>query len=295
MKHETSRTVCCRSLRAAAFCLLVLSLASGRAAAQQRPLVTQDPEAIGAGRILFEAGFDYGKGVEFPASGLEGNQLRAPLLGLSFGISPIAEIQISGGLYNRLAITGRKAAPLSGMLDFDAATMSTSDVEDIVIGTKVRLVSEGESRPAIGFRFATKLPNAGNESGLGLDTTDFHASLLFGKTVRQLRMVANLGFSILGDPTRGDRQNDVLTYGVSLARALTDHADVVAELNGRSNMRSGEPPVGTESRGALRGGFRYTIGAGRVDAGVIVGLTSRDPSLGVTAGFTYLFNAFTVQ
>jgi hypothetical protein len=164
-----------------------------------------------------------------------------------------------------------------------------------VIGAKVRFVSEGETRPAIGFRFATRLPNAGNESGLGLDTTDFHASLLFAKTVRQLRMVGNLGFAILGDPTRGDRQNDVLTYGVSLARALTDHVDVVGELNGRANMRSGEPPVGTESRGALRGGFRYTHGQGRFDVGLIVGVTSRDPSLGVTAGFTYLFNAFQVQ
>jgi hypothetical protein len=71
--------------------------------------------------------------------------------------------------------------------------------------------------------------------------------------------------------------------------------DVVGELNGRANMRSGEPPVGTESRSALRGGFRFTRGAGRVDAGVIVGLTSRDPTFGVTAGFTYVFNAFTVQ
>jgi hypothetical protein len=294
MMKDIRRTASFRTFLAAA-CLLAFALAPGRAAAQQRPLVTQDPEAIGAGRILFEAGMDYGKGVAFPASGLEGNLFRAPLLGLSFGISPIAELQISGGLYDRLAVTSRKAAPLSDMLDFDPATTTTSDVDDIVIGAKVRFLSEGETRPAIGFRFATRLPNAGNESGLGLDTTDFHASLLFGKTVRQLRMVGNLGFSILGDPTRGDRQNDVLTYGVSLARALTDHVDVVGELNGRANMRSGEPPIGTESRSALRGGFRYTHGKGRFDVGLVIGLTSRDPSLGVTAGFTYLFNAFQVQ
>ena len=71
--------------------------------------------------------------------------------------------------------------------------------------------------------------------------------------------------------------------------------DVVGELNGRANLRSGNAPVGTESRGALRGGVRYTRGAGRVDAGLIVGLTSRDPSIGFTAGVTYVFKAFDVQ
>ena len=79
---------------------------------------------------------------------------------------------------------------------------STSSVEDTVIGTKVRLFPEGAKRPVFGFRFATKLPNASNESGLGLDTTDFFASLLGAKTMRALRVVGNIGLAILGDPTR---------------------------------------------------------------------------------------------
>lgn len=275
--------------------LLFTALAVGRAAAQQRPLVTQDPESIGAGQVLLEAGFDYGTDVFFPASGLEGSLLRAPLLGVSVGISSIAELQVSGGPYNRLGIGSRAPAPLSGMLDRPEDAASTSDVEDLVVATKVRLLSETASRPGLGVRFATRLPNAGNESGLGLDTTDFYASFLFGKTVRSLRVVGNVGLGILGDPTRGDRQNDVLTFGASLARALSDRVDVVGELNGRASLRSGEPPAGTESRGALRAGLRFTRGAGRVDAGLIIGLTSRDPSVGITAGFTYMFRAFQVQ
>lgn len=263
--------------------------------AQQRPLVTQDPEPIGAGQVLVEAGFDYGTDVYFPASGLSGNLLRLPLLGVSIGISPIAEFQISGGPFNRLGITARGQAPLSGMLTVPTDATSTSDVEDLVVGAKIRLLAENESRPGVAFRFATKLPNAGNESGLGLDTTDFYASLLFGKTVQSIRFAANLGLGILGDPTRGDKQNDVLTYGASLARALTNQVDVVGEVNGRANLRSGVPPVGTESRGALRGGVRYTRGAARVDGGLIIGMTARDPSIGFTAGVTYVFNAFKVQ
>ena len=108
------------------------------------------------------------------------------------------------------------------------------------------------------MRFATKLPNASNESGLGLDTTDFYASLLVGKTVRSVRIVGNGGVGILGDPTRGDRQNDVVTYGVSFARALTNAAEIVGEVNGRLDTRAGDPPPGTESRGLVRIGARYT-------------------------------------
>lgn len=283
------------SPRIALAAFVVLAIHAAPAVAQQRPLVTQDPEPIGAGQVLFEAGLDYGTDIFFPASGLTGNLFRAPALGISIGVSSIAEIQVSGGPYSRLGITRRQDAPLAGMLDVPGDATSTSDVEDLVVGAKVRLLSETGGRPGIGVRFATRLPNATNESGLGLDTTDFYASLLFAKTVQSIRFAGNVGFGILGDPTRGDRQNDVLTYGVSLARAVSDGLDVVGELNGRANMRSGEPPVGTESRGALRGGIRVTRGASRFDVGLLVGLTSRDPSLGLTAGFTYMFKAFDVQ
>jgi len=262
------------------------------ASAQQRPLVTEDPETIGTGRILTEFGFDYGKDVSYPASGLEGSLLRLPLIGISIGVSSIAEVQIDGGFYNRLSITERNLAPLSDMVT--ATGDSTSDVEDWSMGMKVRLLSETASRPAFGFRFATKLPNASNESGLGLDTTDFFASVLGAKTVESIRFVGNVGLGILGDPTRGDRQNDVVTYGFSMARALTQAAEIVGEINGQLDTAAGVAPPGTGSRGQVRLGARYTLGGWRGDAAILLGVTSRDPSIGFAAGFTYVFNAFTL-
>ena len=264
------------------------------AAAQQRPLVTEDPEVIGAGLILLEGGFDYGRNALFPASGLQGNLLRAPTLGVSFGISSIAELQLDGGFYNRLAVTRRGVgpAPLASQLNFTGDT--THAVEDIVLATKIRLVGETPAHPAFGVRFATRLPNASNESGLGLDTTDFHAQMLVGKTVRSIRIVGNVGLGILGDPTRGDNQNDVLDYGVSVARAIREGLEVVGELNGRSNTRSGTPPVGTESRAMMRVGGRVTRGTVRLDAAILLGVTSRDPGFGFTAGATYVFKGFTI-
>lgn len=266
----------------------VLLCAAG-ASAQQRPLVTEDPETIGERRVLIEAGFDYARDVEYPASGLEGHLRRFPLIGISLGIGTIGEVQIDGGLYNRLDITQRDPAPLSHMLVVDGDT--TWSIEDLTIGTKVRLVSEGVARPSFALRSATRLPNASNESGLGLDTMDFYSSLLVAKTVQSVRVVGNIGLGILGDPTRGDRQNDVIIYGLSFARAVTPAAELVGEINGRKDTRLGEPPPGTESRSIVRFGARYTVGSFRADGVMLFGITTHDPSIGFGAGFTYVFTA----
>jgi hypothetical protein len=281
-----------KRLVATALAVVVMSAWASKAAAQQRPLVTEDPETVGSGLILLEGGIDEERQIFYPASGLRGNLLRLPTLGVSFGISSIAELQIDGGLYNRLNVTSRQPAPLSALLDFAGDT--THDVEDIVVATKIRLLAETPGRPALGVRFATRLPNASNESGLGLDTTDFFVSALMGKTVRSIRFVGNAGLGILSDPVRGDRQNDVLTYGMSVARAVRQGLEVVGEVNGRLDTRAGEAPIGTESRGAVRVGGRFTRSTVRVDAALILGITSRDPSVGVTAGLTWVFRGFTI-
>ena len=124
--------------------------------------------------------------------------------------------------------------------------------------------------------------------GLGVLTTQ----LTSGK--RASAFVFNIGVGILGDPTRGDRQNDVLTYGLSVARAVREGLEVVGEINGRLDTRAGAAPVGTESRGAMRIGGRFTRSTVRADAGFIVGMTSRDPSIGLTAGVTWVFKGFTI-
>jgi len=272
-------------------CVLTLGLAK-QAVAQQRPLVTEDPETVGAGNILIEGGFDYQSDLFYPTSGLTGDLLRLPTLGVSFGLSSIAELQIDGGFYNRLAVTDRQPAPLSGELSFTGDT--TTDVESLVIATKIRLLAEAPGRPAIAVRLATRLPNASAESGIGFDTTDFFVSGLIGKTVQSIRIVGNAGLGILTDPTRGFHHNDVMTYGISFARAVKQGVEIVSEVNGRVGLGDDDTPIGTESRSVLRAGARFTHGTVRVDGGILVGLTSRDTTFGFTAGVTWVFRGFTV-
>lgn len=261
--------------------------------AQQRPLVTEDPEPIGAGRILLEGGVDLAHDYENPVSGLQGNLFSFPTIGISVGLSSIAEFQIDGGIYNHLGINARNPnAPLASLLTVTGD--STHDVSNAVVATKIRVWGEGPGHPAIGLRFATKLPNASNEKGIDLDTTDFSGSVLVGKTVQSIRIVVNAGAGILTNPTSGVGQNDVFLYGLSFARAVTQATELVGEVNGRFSTRSAGAFPGTESRGAFKFGGRYTRGPLRVDAALFFGTTSVDPTVGFTAGFTYVFTAFTV-
>jgi Putative MetA-pathway of phenol degradation len=269
---------------------LALFTLAAPASAQQRPLDTQDPETIGAGRVLLEGGISAAHDVTYPLSGLKGNLWQLPVLGVNVGLSSIADLQITGGPFNYLSITSRQPAPLASVMT--STGDSTTSVEDITIGAKFRLIPESGHTPSLGFRFSTRLPNASRKSGIGQDTTDFGAALLFAKTVQSVRVVGNLGWISMSQPLDGTRQNDVLTYGLSFARAVTNRTEIVGEVNGRASVANGEAPPGTESRGKLKLGGRFTQGPVRVDAAVFWGLNAVDPTVGFTAGATYVFNAF---
>ena len=274
-----------------ALCILHL-LVAVPASAQQRPLQTEDPETIGSGRILIEAGLDYNRDVYYPLSGLRGNLFSVPTLGISLGVSSIAEIQMQIGGYQQLTITDQvTTAPLAQFLQLDGDT--TDDLEDMHIGAKVRLVSETANRPSIASRFSTRLPNAGNESGLGKDMQDFETSILVAKTIRSVRIVGNVGLLMLGNPTQPAAQDDLLFYNLSVARAVSQAAEVVGEFVGRANFANTTTP-GAEDRGLLRFGARYTHAGVRLDGGILLGLSPRDPEIGFTAGFTWVFNAVTI-
>lgn len=270
--------------------MLALGLMTAPATAQQRPLLTEDPEPVGDGLVLLEAGFDHAWDQTFPVSGLTGDLLRGPVLGISVGLGSFAEVQIDGLASSRLLISSRDAdAPLAHMLDVPGDT--TRSWDDLVVGTKVKIVSERTLLPSFALRFATRLPNASNEAGLGPDTIDFFQSLLIGKTMQSVRVVGNIGLGILSDPTRGDRQNDVLTYSISLAKAFAPGAEIVGEMQGLVSTRTGVPPPGTESHGRMTFGVRFTRGPVRIDGGFFTGTSSRGPAAGLTGGLTWVFTS----
>ena len=171
-------------------------------------------------------------------SGLKGNLVSVPTIGISIGLSSIAELQIDGGLYNRLSISSREPERAARRAPDRDRRQHARRLQRRARRPRFACSSETASRPAIGIRFATKLPNASNEKGIDLDTTDFSGSLLIAKTVQSIRVVGNIGAGILTNPTSGVGQNDVLLYGLSFARAVTQAAELVGELNGRVSTRA---------------------------------------------------------
>ena len=79
-----------------ALAAIALIAASDPAAGQQRPLVTEDPETVGSGLVLIEAGIDHIRDQRYVVSGLGGHLTSAPRLGVSVGLSPIASSSSTG-------------------------------------------------------------------------------------------------------------------------------------------------------------------------------------------------------
>jgi hypothetical protein len=272
--------------------LLVIPVAASAMASplagQTRPLRTADPDPIPHGRLAVEMGVEWLDEVAFPLSGLEGDLLRAPAVAFRFGLGGLAEFQVAGG-HDLLFIDDRRPAPFADMIHVDGDV--AHDIYDPVVATKLRLQRETPRLPSMGLRVATRLPSASNKSGLGTDTTDFFMWVLAGKTIVGTRLLANLGLGVLSVPTRGDRQNDVLMYGLAADRPIGERWSVALEVNGRTDRSSGEPPEGTEDMGQARLGARWIAGTIALDGALIVGLHAPEPDVGATVGMSWLMHA----
>lgn len=277
------RDLAARASACAAAVLIVFAAVPARA--QVRPLVTEDAVPLGAGETRLAVGGSFAPDYEEPIYGLTGDLMSLPAVDAAFGLGGVAEVQVSGGV-RTLWISSRVEAPLSSILDIPG-DRSTAP-EDIVIATKVRLLASRGWRPAMAVRFGTKLPNAGNESGLGTDTTDFVFSLLATWHSGPWRLSANLGTGIVGDPSQIGVQHDPTLYAGSVVRAVSRATELAGEVSGRWLPGHSHRP-GSEDRAEVRVGVRHGAGRARVDAALVVGLTSIDAPLGVTGGVTWIF------
>ena len=254
----------------------------------QRPLATVDPVLAEPGWLVVEIGAAFAHDREIPAAGLRGNVLRVPELTLRLNVARRVELRVDTG-YEVLYVHDRSEAPLSAELDYDGE--SSSDIRDPVVSTLVRMRDEGGRAPAIGLKIATRLPVASNQSGLGLDTTDFFLALLAAKDAAGVRWVANLGLGILEVPTAVTSQNDVLTYGFSVTRAVGSRIAIGAGVDGHVDL-SGQVHPGTEDTGMVRLGGRFGAGASTIDVALLIGLAEVDAPIGITIGVTRAFRLF---
>jgi hypothetical protein len=269
--------------------VVLLAACAPGAAAQQRPLLTEDVDIVPTGTVRIGVGIDFFQGAKFPASGLTGDLTRVGVVDVAVGFSPNVSFEVSGVLQNVLGINSRSrnpAIPLSLAADANSA----NDTGDFSLATKIKLRKETQRGPSVGFKFGVELPNSDESRGIGLNQTNAFGMVLAGKKFgkqQRLNLFGNLGIGILTAPTRLFTQNDVLLYGLAGIYRVNDRINLVSEINGRASTRKGTAPLGTESLSQARLGLQVTTSGLRFDVAGSAGLTRQSPRSGVIFGVTY--------
>ncbi len=273
------------------FVYLILTFyLSFSAFAQQRPLLTEDVDITPEGAIEIAAGVDFLQNAKFPLSGLRGDLTRIGDVRVKVGFSSNVEFQVEGVLQNFLAINSATPAQIPLNLDGN----SSNDIGDFIVSTKIKLRNETRNLPALGFKFGFQMPNSDQSRGIGTNQINIFGKFLVqkkfgkrtGKTPR-VNVFGNLGLGIMTAPLERFTQNDVLLYGLAGIYSVNDRINLVGEINGRANTRSGDAPLGTESIGQFRVGTQIKASGLRFDTAAIFGFTRNSPRTGVTFGVTY--------
>ena len=266
------------------------------ALSQQRPLLTDDVDITPPGAIEIGAGVDFLQNVKFPLSGLRGDLTRVGDFRFRNGLASNVELQIEGTLQNFLAINSQITPP---PIPLNITGNSTSDFDDFTVSAKVKLRNETKNIPAIGMKFGFQMPNSNQARGIGTNQINIFSKLIvqkrFGRKSGKTPMAniyGNLGLGIMSAPLASFTQNDVLLYGLAGIFRLNDRINLVTEVNGRHNTRSGDAPLGTESVSNFRVGTQIRASGLRFDTAAIFGLTRFSPRTGVTFGVTYASPVF---
>lgn len=261
------------------------------AVGQQRPLLTDDIDITPQGAFELSAGVDFFQNAKFPLSGIKGDLTRVGDIRLKTGMSSNVELQIEGTLQNFVAINsqGPSAIPLS------VTGNSTNDFDDFTISAKVKFLNETKNLPAVGMKFGFQMPNTDQAKGIGTNQINIFSKIIvqkrFGKRAGRTPLAniyGNIGLGIMNAPLANFTQNDVLLYGLAGIFRVNDRINVVSEVNGRLNTRSGEAPIGTESVGQFRVGTQIKASGLRFDTAALFGITKNSPRTGIIFGVTYV-------
>lgn len=246
--------------------------------------------------IEIGAGIDFLQNVKLPLSGLRGDLTRVGDFRIRTGFAPNVEIQIEGTLQNFLAINSQ-AVPAP--IPLSITGNSTNDFDDFTVSAKIKLRNETKNLPALGMKFGFQMPNSDQARGIGTNQINIFSKLIvqkrFGRKQGKAPLAniyGNLGLAIMTAPLASFTQNDVLLYGLAGIFRLNDRINIVSEVNGRMNTRSGIVPLGTESVGNFRVGTQIKASGLRFDTAAVFGLTRFSPRSGVTFGVTYISPTF---
>ena len=252
-------------------------------AAQQRPLPVEPATLLKYGNAQIEFGGAHFREQPFPLSGLTGNLTKIGTIRFGIALSEYVELQTDGTLLDILNVTDRVRA-------FNSVRTTTrnptTDVGDFSFWTKFGLFSEYVSGVGVSIRFGVQLPNASNESGLGIDEMNFFSSLLLQKHFAG-QWTANIGLGVLSDPTQLGQQHDVLIYALEYFLPMNGSTFFLLQTAGRT----GHDGIGMRRLANGKIGLEKSFGDVAVKMFGVANFSPADNAKGVELSFSYLFHA----
>jgi hypothetical protein len=244
---------------------------AGWAGAQTRPLQTEEATTAPRGTSVLEIGAEAIRNEPNFVTGRLRDRWAGPILRFVYSPSDNVEMDVEW-----TARVGQRADP-----DFG----SVSDWGDVGLRAKLRLMDEGDARPAIGARFGVLLPETSFGNGLGPNALRMSVQLLATKTIGATTLSGNAGLALHDEVYRPHEQRDFLAYGLAAEVRLRPRLAVVAEWAGLAG--SGMP--GADAHSELRAGVRLGAGDWRADGALRRGLDDADGTWGLTAGVSRRF------
>jgi len=241
---------------------------AGTAAAQTRPLQTEEATTAPGGTLVLEVGADAIRDEPNFLTGRPRDRWAGPVIRLVHSPSDNVEIDLEW-----TARLGQRNDPVFG---------SVSDWGDVGLRAKVRFVDDGPGHPALAARFGVLLAETKFGNGLGPNALRMSAQMLVSKTVGSLTLHGNAGLALHDEVGRPHEQRDFLAYGVAAEERLSPRLALVAEWAGLA----GKGMPGADAHSELRGGVRLGSGRLRADAAVRRGLLHADGRWGLTGGLT---------
>ncbi len=254
--------------------------------AQQHPLPVEHSTLLRAGNASFAAGVSYFQQQPFPLSGLTGNLLKLGNLRFAISLSDYVELQADGTLLNYLTVERRDSA-FNTVRTTRAA--STGDIGDFTVWTKFGVFNEYLHGIGFSVRFGIQLPNASNESGLGVDEMNFYSLLLFQKHAGG-RWTVNAGLGILSDPTVLGQQHDVFLYGAEYFLPVSDNLSVLLQTAGRV----GHEGIGIHRLANGKIGVERDFGKFSASFFGVANFTPSDNAVGAELQLTYYFHVLDI-
>ena len=239
---------------------------AGWAGAQTRPLQTEEATTAPRGTSVLEIGVEAIRDEPNFVTGRLRDRWAGPILRFVYSPSDNVEIDVEW-----TARVGQRADP-----DFG----SVSDWGDVALRAKLRLVDEGEARPAIGARFGVLLPETSFGNGLGPNALRMSVQLLATKTIGATTLSGNAGLALHDEVYRPHEQRDFLAYGVAAAGAPEPAAGGGRRMVGTGGER--DAGRGCPQRAAC--GRAPGAGDWRADGALRRGLVDADGTWGLTAG-----------